>query len=191
MAMLNNARMQDFLTLKVGSCGKETKLQELMQLGSGTMKREQFQKLDSFLATQTKHLSPEVHSGKAAPVNHYYTSDSRSQARSAVSRGASSSTSRFSKFKQHTGAKLDIDKTFLMNNEAGKQMTMGKNAKREVYQPLDRYTSTADTHFKYSVYNMKRDVNNTKVQNLAAKRHDQAIKEIDRENSMHKRNFYR
>ena len=40
MAMLNNARMQDFLTLKVGSCGKETKLQELMQLGSGTMKKD-------------------------------------------------------------------------------------------------------------------------------------------------------
>ena len=46
MAMLNNARMQDFLTLKVGSSGKETKLQELMQMGSGTMKRQQFQKLD-------------------------------------------------------------------------------------------------------------------------------------------------
>ena len=39
MTMLNNTRMQDFLTLKVGSCGKETKLQELMQLGSGPMKK--------------------------------------------------------------------------------------------------------------------------------------------------------
>ena len=71
-------------------------------------------------------------------------------------------------------------------------MTMGsKNVKREVFQPLDRYTSTADTHFKYSVYNMKRDVDNTHVQNMAATRHDAAIKEIDRENAIHKRNFYR
>lgn len=86
---------------------------------------------------------------------------------------------------------MDIDKAFLLNNEEGKRMTMGKNVSRDIYQPLDRYTSTADTHFKYSVYNMKRDVDNTHVQNMAAQRHEQAIRDIDRENSMHKRNFYR
>ena len=54
--------------------------------------------------------------------HHYLTSDQRSQARSAISRGGSSSASRFSKFKMQTGpgAKLEIDKTFLMNNETGK-----------------------------------------------------------------------
>ena len=101
------------------------------------------------------------------------TSDNRSNVKSAYSRTASNSVSRFAKVKGHQVAKMDIDQQFLLDNEVGKSLRASKTANRGVYAPLDRYTTTADTHFKYSVYNMKRDVNNTAVQRMAIERHHQ------------------
>ena len=49
-----------------------------------------------------------------------------------------------------------------MSTDVGKKMTIKKPVD-SVYRPLERYTNSCDTHFKYSVYNMKRDTDNTAV----------------------------
>ena len=47
-----NTRLADFLTLKVGSTGKETKLQEIMQFGTTKRSRREPSDLDKFLNTK-------------------------------------------------------------------------------------------------------------------------------------------
>ena len=77
-----------------------------------------------------------------------------------------------------------------MNSTTGHLIKSSRDPK-SMLRPFDKYANSCDKHFKYSVYTMKKDNDEAKVQTMAKKRVNDTIQGLENENNRQKKEFYK